>query len=165
MGPLFSSPRLSVSRWMTRKRRGGWSQARWAPGAGAGSVSKAGIPADTDGTTRNRRGARRQRMNSTIRMLMVCSFLESREQILGWRASLTSQYRWMGGWVDEWVDRSWEWVSWWMDGWKPDRKCGQKHPLWGPKVLVSQFVHGGVCFGLMGKGWVNPKETTLPGSL
>ena len=61
----------------------GWSQARWAPGVGAGSVSKAGIPEDTDGATRNRRGARRQRMNSAIQILMVCSFLESREQILG----------------------------------------------------------------------------------
>lgn len=142
MGPLLSSPCLSVSRWMTRKRRGGWSQARWAPGVGAGSVSKAGIPEDTDGATRNRRGARRQRMNSAIQILMVCSFLESREQILGWKISLTSQYGWMGGWVDEWVDRSWEWVSWWRDGWKPDRKCGQRHPLWGTRVLVSQFVHG-----------------------
>jgi len=148
MGSLLSSPCLSVSRWMTRKRRGGWSQARWAPGVGAGSVSKAGIPEDTDGTTRNRWGAKQQRMNSAIRILMVCSFLESREQILGWKISLTSQYGWMGGWVDEWVDRSWEWVSWWRDGWKPDRKCGQRHRLWGARVLVSQFVHGGVCFGL-----------------
>ena len=50
---------------------------------GAGSVSKAGIPEDMDGTTRNLRGAGWQRVNSAILILMVCSFRESREQILG----------------------------------------------------------------------------------
>lgn len=51
--------------------------------SGCRSVSKAGIPEDIDGTTRNLRGARWQRVNSAILILMVCSFLESREQILG----------------------------------------------------------------------------------
>lgn len=160
MGPLFSSPPSQCFQMDDdqEEEEGGWSQARWAPGAGAGSVSKAGIPADTGGTTRNWwcETAENELHHPDVDGVF---FPWKQEQILGWRASLTwhSQYRWMGGWVDEWVDRSWEWVSWWMDGWKPDRKCGQKHPLWGPRVLVSQFVHGGVCFGLMGKGWVNPK--------